>query len=213
MYYVNSQSPIFSAKQGIHNADPALDSVIIPPDCAATIYNMENKTFSYNFHSANITNIACNESIGHVKAILNITGLTESCDTIKKQIMLKVKMYASGTDPKAVYDPHGTGKGYVETNQDDIFFRLSGVGGKGLRFYQDTVQFNFSEENSQCNLNIISQSQVSAGEDDGTNLCNIYNLVSDIALKYASEDLGIPGSNFTLTCCDAYKVKPCFLTT
>lgn len=197
--------PTFSAKDQIHDAAPALPYVIIHPDCSAALYNLENASFSYGFHSHDITNVACNDPIGHDKAVLNVTGLPESCTSIQAAVEKKAALYKTGMDAGEVFDPHGTGKGYVTPAQKGsdnlVYFRLAGVGGKGLKFYQDTVTFKFdAKADGTCSLTASSQSQVSAGGDGGTNLCNIFNLINDVAKKYGKEDLGT-GKNLVSQCC------------
>lgn len=205
--------PVFVAKDQIHDTEPALPYVIIHPDCAAAVYTIENSSFTYNVHSDTLANVACNDPVGHDKATVNITGLPEGCDEVRMIVEAKVKLYTPGQDSSKSYDPHGTGKGYVEPQNpvpsQMLLIRLAGVGGKGLRFYQDTVALEFnSAGDGTCNVNVASQSEVSAGGDAGTNLCNIYNLINDLAKKYNQEDLGRAGTNFSQTCCT--NAIPCF---
>jgi len=208
-------APVFVAKDQVHDTAPALDYVVIHPDCAAAIYTIENSSFTYNVHSDELTNVACNDPVGHDKAYVNVTGLPESCEAVKALIEKKVALYTPGTDASKTYDPHGTGKGYVKptnpkANDQMLLVRLAGSGGKGMRFYQDTVVFDFSDAaDGGCNVNAASQSEVSAGGDAGTNVCNIYNLISDLARTHGAEDFGRAGANFTSSCCTSD--VPCFV--
>merc|ERR1712190_99895 len=126
---------------------------IIHPDCVASVYDFPSRTFKKET-SPTFTNEACNDALGHVKATLNVTGVTTSCDSVRNDVVLKqAAQFATGADTSAVYDPHGTGKGYVRdvtvVAQGELqFIRLAGVGGKGMSFYQDTVHFQFRDTSS-----------------------------------------------------------------
>ena len=102
--------PSFVGRNTFHDDSAALDSVIVPPACLATVYNLENQTFSYDVESPDITNAACAEPIRHAKAALDIIDLDMDCDVLKTHIIQKGSVfYASGPDPSQIYDPRGRG--------------------------------------------------------------------------------------------------------